>query len=180
MTVHPRIEELMAHLDRARTDLRAAVDSVPADRRQERPGADRWSVAEVLEHLSLVEARIAAMLARAIEAAKAAGVAAETSRTSVLTQLDAARVANRGQRFTAAENAAPTGRIDADAAWIRLGETRAALEAALRSGDGLALETITEPHRRLGPLNVYQWVIFAGGHESRHAEQIREIAGALR
>jgi hypothetical protein len=43
----------------------------------------------------------------------------------------------------------------------------------------MALGDITVPHPVLGPLNLYQWVLFVGGHESRHAIQIREIAQAL-
>jgi hypothetical protein len=40
--------------------------------------------------------------------------------------------------------------------------------------DGLAIAGIVFPHRLLGPLNLYQWVIFMGAHELRHAQQIRE------
>jgi hypothetical protein len=50
--MHPRTAELVDLLDRTRADLRRAVDAVPAPRRSDKPAADRWSVADVLEHLS--------------------------------------------------------------------------------------------------------------------------------
>jgi hypothetical protein len=33
------------------------------------------------------------------------------------------------------------------------------------------------PHiRGFGLLNLYQWMVFVGGHEARHTAQIREVA----
>ena len=34
-------------------------------------------------------------------------------------------------------------------------------------------------HPVLGPLNIYQWVLFNGSHEARHTLQVREIGSAL-
>ena len=56
---------------------------------------------------------------------------------------------------------------------------RAQLLAAMREGDGLALGTIEWPHPAVGVLNIYQWLVFLGAHEGRHAEQLREIAIAF-
>src|SRR5688572_32743529 len=64
-------DELIAHLHQNRATLRQAVDSIPASLRERRPGADRWSVAEVLEHLAIVEKRLAKRMADALNAAKA-------------------------------------------------------------------------------------------------------------
>ena len=50
--MHPRTEELLRHLDAHRVALRAAVADIPASLRDTRPVADRWSVAETLEHLT--------------------------------------------------------------------------------------------------------------------------------
>jgi hypothetical protein len=45
--------------------------------------------------------------------------------------------------------------------------------------DGIAIDAVTHPHPVLGVIDAYQWFIFIGSHEARHAEQIREIATAL-
>ena len=34
-------------------------------------------------------------------------------------------------------------------------------------------------HPRFGAMNVYQWAGFLAAHETRHTEQIRELAGLL-
>ena len=61
--LHPRILELIEYLDEHRRHLHEAVASVPPPLRERKPGPDRWSVAEVVEHVSMVEQRVAALLA---------------------------------------------------------------------------------------------------------------------
>ena len=53
--LHPRIRELIDYLGMHRRALQEAVASVPAELRERKPGDERWSVAEVLEHLSLAQ-----------------------------------------------------------------------------------------------------------------------------
>lgn len=76
--MQPRIQEILSHLDTRRADLRAAVDAVPASERGTRPAPDRWSAGEVLEHLAMVEGRMArGIFAKRIEEARANGLGAE-------------------------------------------------------------------------------------------------------
>jgi DinB superfamily len=53
--VHPYTAAVVGHLEDTRAKLRGVVDAVPAQLRGRRPADDRWSVNDVLEHLSLVE-----------------------------------------------------------------------------------------------------------------------------
>jgi hypothetical protein len=61
----------------------------------------------------------------------------------------------------------------------KLDESRRTLRASLPALDGLALGEISYAHPLLGRLTIYQWLLFLGQHEARHADQIREIAGRL-
>jgi hypothetical protein len=47
------------------------------------------------------------------------------------------------------------------------------------AADGLALSRVIHEHPRFGALNVYQWAGFLAAHESRHTQQIRDIASQL-
>lgn len=177
--MHPRIQELLTHLHQTRADLRAAVDAVPAERRRQRAAPDRWSVAEVLEHLAIVETRIAGMIAAAVAEAKVAGLDRETSDAPVLAEMNLAGLLDRSRRFTASEASQPSGTITAEEAWTRLEQARDRLKGVLQDVDGWALGTISRPHARLGVMNLYQWIGFTSGHEARHTAQIREIGAAL-
>jgi uncharacterized damage-inducible protein DinB len=176
--MHPRTEELLSVLDTHRDSLRAAVDAIPADRRDQRPATDRWSVAEVLEHLAIVEKRIARVVASTVAQARESGLRAESDTTSVLPMLPFERLTDRTQVRVAPTGVAPRGVLTAEAAWQELTATRAALSEAVRAADGLALGDLKVPHPALGEANLYQWVLFVAGHEARHTAQIRELGQA--
>jgi len=177
--MHPRSEEVLGYLDHTREELRAAVDAVPAELRNTRPTADQWSVAQVLNHLTIAHDRVAAVVDRWISEAKAAGLAAETDSGSVLNTIPTERILDRTQKVQAPAAIVPRSDIDAAEAWTELDQARDKLRAALLSGDGLALAQVVQPHPVLGPLNMYQWILFNGSHEARHTLQVREIGAAL-
>ncbi len=172
--MHPRTRELLAYFDTHRAILKSAFDSVLPERRSKPPETGRWSTANVVEHLAIVEGRMAGILSSRIREERAAGLAGETSSEPMLPNLDMARVSDRTTRVQAPDFALPTG-LDAAAAWTQLEVATAALRAMLLSGDGLALANVIHPHSKLGPMSVYQWIAFLAAHESRHAAQIREM-----
>jgi hypothetical protein len=176
--MHPRTQEILNCLDEEMTALRAAVETVPPDRRGDRPAPERWSVAEVLEHLAMVEAAVLKGCSRQLAAAREAGLPFEADTSSIIDAMPPARVANRDRLIVAPERLRPTG-IDATTAWTRIEHTRSQFLDFVKSCDGLALAQVSMPHPVFGPMNLYQWLLFAAGHHARHAAQIREIGRQL-
>jgi uncharacterized damage-inducible protein DinB len=176
--MHPRTQEILFCLEHELAGLRTAVATVAPDRRAERPGPDRWSVAEVLEHLAMVDNSIAKACTRQLATARESGLPPESDTFSVLESLPIAELANRERVLPAPERLRPKG-IDADAAWREIETARARLLEFVHASDGLALGQVSFPHPALGPLNLYQWLLFVAGHHARHAAQIREIAQQL-
>ena len=115
--------------------------------------------------------------ARQLAAARQAGLPPETSTSSVRDTLPPERVANRERRLTAPANLLPAG-LDVEAAWAEIEGVRQRFREFVISCDGLALGEVSFAHPALGPLNMYQWFLFAAGHHARHAAQIREIAAS--
>ena len=178
--MHPRIQEILTQLDTRRAELRAAIDAVPASQRETRPAPDRWSVADVLEHLGMVEGRMArGIFAKKIDEARASGVGAERDTSPVAATFDATRVLDRSQPRVAPDPVVPQGGKEAETAWAELQQIREGLRATIVSADGLALGEVIHVHPSLGTMNLYQWALWIAGHEARHAEQVREIAAAL-
>jgi hypothetical protein len=176
--MHPHLEQVFARLDRSRAGLRSAIDVVPVATRGVRPAPDRWSVAEVVEHLSIVERLFGDRVATALDAAAARLGREQADRASLPDPIEA-RMADRVNKRTAIEAARPQGAVSCDDAWaaIELGHQR--LRAIVARGDGLALGEVTSDHPFFGTLSVYQWIELIAAHESRHTEQIKEIAAAL-
>lgn len=174
--MHPRIAQLLEYAQSQREVVFTAVSLIPESLRDRRVDAERWSAAEVLEHLHRVENGIARLLDRSVERARAAGLEPENEVGSVLGSLDTLRLTDRRGRISAPDPVMPRGDLTAAQGVVALNESRRALISALEAGDGLALGRITHAHPLLGPLNLYQWVLFVGQHEARHACQLEDLA----
>jgi uncharacterized damage-inducible protein DinB len=177
--VQPRTREVLDHLDGCRSELGEAVAAVPEALRSRQPSEGAWSVAEILEHLNLVEGRIVRLLDEELTRARTAGLGPERDTSPVLPTVPVARLLDRSARIEARQNALPSGQVRSDDAWRELQATRSTLQATILAADGLALSELVLPHPRLGPLNVYQWLVFVGAHEGRHTAQVREVSVML-
>lgn len=176
--MHPRIREILDYLNACHAELARAVRDVPEGLRERRPAPDRWSAAEVVEHLALVEERIAGALAGPL--ASAARLAEERDTSPVLPRLPVDGIRDRSKPLAAGEASLPKGGQPLQVSWAALEEKRETLRHAVLAADGRALGEVKHVHPRIGELDLYQWLIFIGAHESRHAGQIREIAQTLR
>ena len=136
-------------------------------------------MAEVIEHLSIVENRTAQMAKMQIESGRSRGLGPDAGEASVLDSFDAVRAVDRSRHIVTSEANQPTQGLNAEAAWAALLTARDAVRTSVLGGDGLALGDLVVPHSVLGHLNLYHWIAFIGAHELRHAEQIGEIASHL-
>ena len=177
--MHPHLAEVFAMIERSTDALRDAIETVPRELRRQRPAPERWSVAEIIEHLALVETIFTKRLSAPIAAARAAGVGPETGERAPLPEPTAAAMANRAVTRTAPDPMQPTGQMDDAEALAAFERAQQGFRDLLSSADGLALSTVTFDHAFFGTLNLYQWTELMAGHELRHAEQIREIAAQL-
>lgn len=176
--MHTHLTEVLSRLDAARETLRGALDSIPAEQQRQRPSTDRWSAAEVLEHLTLVEKIFGGRIVKALGEARAS-LSSEAQPRAPLPDAVEQRMVDRLNKRQAPEPALPTGSIDVAAGWATLEGNHAALRTALAGCDGLALSQVTLDHPFFGAMTVYQWVELIAAHEGRHTEQIREIAEQL-
>jgi hypothetical protein len=62
--MHPRIHELLEQLEHRHMQLRRTVEAVPVALRSRRPAPDRWSAAEVVDHIAIVEEQILQLFTR--------------------------------------------------------------------------------------------------------------------
>jgi hypothetical protein len=176
--MHTHLTEVLSRLDRARATLRGAIDAIPPAMHRQRPAPDRWSAAEVLEHLTLVERLFGGRIVKAVDAARS-GLSAEAHPRAPLPDPVEQRMVDRVNKRQAPEPALPTGSVDVASGWSALEGNHENLRAALAGCDGLALSQVTLDHPFFGTMNVYQWVELMAAHEGRHTEQIKEIAAAL-
>ncbi|HXH23914.1 MAG TPA: DinB family protein, partial [Vicinamibacterales bacterium] len=143
--MHTHLTEALSRLDRSRAALRRALDAIPPGLHSQRPAPDRWSAAEVLEHLTLVEKIFGGRIAKALEAARG-GLSPETQPRTPLPDAVEQRMTDRVNKRQAPEPAQPTGQLDVEAGWAALEQQHAWLRTLLAGCDGLALSRVTLDH----------------------------------
>ena len=174
--MHSRLVELFGYIDQEHADLSATVAKLPTVHLLRSPGPERWTIAQVLEHLVLTERSIARLLNTLFTDAVANGLGPETDTRPILAAIDTRRITDRSVRTVSPDALRPPGKLTPAEALAALEEARADLGSAAAIGDGRALAEIIRPHPYLGPLNGYEWIAFVGAHIARHIEQIHETA----
>ncbi len=178
--LHPRLDELVRLLTAAHTELLGVLSSVSAGDAGRRPAPDAWSVAQIAEHLRLVEGSIGRTLGALVKHTDLDSLGPETETSSLLGALDRFRFEERRSRLPAPEIVTPGDDPDLDAALAALGESRKHLLALIERVNGRAVGRLGFPHPRLGTLSFYEWILFLGQHERRHTAQAQEVIGMLR
>lgn len=177
--MHARLAEAMNYVEERRKELLQSFAGIPGDRLCRRATAEGWSVAEILEHLRMVEAGVARLITKRVGQAREAGLGEERSTESVLPSFDrhSARLDNVVMEAPATVHPRPN--IDINEAVEGLESSREALRAAAVSANGLSIGEIKHTHPILGELDLYQWLIFVGQHEGRHKRQIERTLNSI-
>jgi len=137
-----------------------------------KPAPDRWSVAEVAEHITVSESTIFGVVQKLM-----ASPAAPEKREQVKgkDEMILTRMPDRSHKAHAPEILKPTGR------WSNEAELVKAFEAA-RSSNIEYIRTTNDDlrdhffdHPAFGTLDGYQWLLLLSGHTARHTAQIEEV-----
>jgi hypothetical protein len=177
--MHARLAETMTFVEEKRRELLQSFEGVDGDRLCRRSGPDGWSVAEILEHLRMVESGIARLITKRAGQAREKGLGEEKSTTSVMPTFERYSAVLDAGLLKAPAAVQPRTDIDISEALEGLESSREALRAAVVSASGLSLGEIKHTHPVLGELDLYQWLIFVGKHEGRHKKQIERTLKSI-
>ncbi len=163
-----------AYLTRTQDCLLEAVADLTDSQWHFKPAADRWSIAEILEHLVLVEGRVHGILAAMPEAPRAdAGRDNAEVERIILTE-----VPSRHQKVQAPPHLCPSQEASPEELLSNLAERRASTIELLETAP--ALRDHVAPHPIFGPWDGYQWIMAVAAHTARHTDQIREVKADTR
>jgi hypothetical protein len=152
------------YLHETRQNLIRSTEGLSPTQLQYKPGPDRWSVAECLEHITVTEGFIFGNINKALQQAGASSASGFGDDGVVKI------VADRSTPIKGPEILRPTGRWAHDRLLAEFRATRG------RSFD-FAATTDTQlrqhgfPHPMLGTLDCYQWLLLIGAHGERHRLQ---------
>lgn len=157
------------YLQQTRDGVVAAVKGLSEAQLKFKSGPDRWSVAEVLEHITLVEDGIFQNVTGNVMKAPAGAADRDTAKTDAMVL---AMLPDRTDKRQAAPPFVPTGRWTAAETLDHFLKSRAKTIAFLDSTPDLRAHVSDSP---LGPLDAYEWLLFMAGHSERHTKQILEV-----
>jgi hypothetical protein len=135
-----------------------------------KPAPDRWSVAQVMEHIAAAEDYIRGTVKEKVMLAPAGDPERDVKKIdeAILTM-----VPDRTTKVQAPEPLVPTNRFGSPEASIQhFVETRAETEEFLKATPGLRDHVADSP---IGKLDGYEFVLLIAAHSERHTKQINEV-----
>jgi DinB superfamily len=177
--MHARLAETMTFVEEKRRELLQSFEGIDGEKLCRRAAPDGWSVAEILEHLRMVESGVARLITKRIGQAREAGLGEEKSTASVMPTFERYSAVLDNAILQAPSAVQPRTNIDISESLDGLESSREALRAAVVSASGLSLGEIKHTHPVLGELDLYQWLIFVGQHEGRHKKQIERTLKSI-
>jgi hypothetical protein len=173
--VYNDTDEIFNALATTRRHIYEQVEDLSDEQARERTAPDVWSVAEIIEHLSLSETRMLALIHNMLgqEAAVAANAGSSGQSVSIQVMTDRA-----GEKFTAPSFLQPTGGVPLSEALAKLRDSRAVLLGLRPKIEATDYSHVTFPHPVFGPLNLYQWLAAVEFHECKHLDQLQSLRRA--
>ena len=172
------VAEIYQAIDETREKFYRRVEGLSDEQAGVRPGPDAWSVAEIAEHLALIERSVLRLMKGVMAQAEAAGGAGADGAAMKPFSLEHHAERARTEKYVAPEIARPKGEAPLADSLARLRRSREELHALRPRIEATDLNAASYPHASFGPLNVYEWLAFIGLHEARHLRQAEALLGA--
>jgi uncharacterized damage-inducible protein DinB len=174
--IYHSVAEIFDSIDETRERLKERVANLSAEQESFRPSSGGWSIAEIVEHLAILEGRLLGLLTVMVNKAEKAGLQ-RGPENSQFNPVSLEQIVERSlrEKYVAPETAQPQGGVSIQDSLERLRESRASLTALRPRIEATDLSSTRYPHPAFGPLDVYQWLVMIGVHEDRHLRQIEAL-----
>jgi hypothetical protein len=164
-------EQGVKYLEKTREGVLAATKGLSAAQWNFKPGPDRWSVAEVTEHIAAAEDLL---MKRLQDEAMKAPSRTGSDDVKAIDAFVLQAIPDRSHKAQAPEPLRPTNRFGSPKESLKhFGDSRAKTIAFLKKTNDLRQHATDSP---LGKkLDGYEWLLFIAAHSERHTKQIEEV-----
>lgn len=162
----------LKYLEETKGEFIEQISSLSDAQLNFKTGPERWSIAEVAEHIIVAENTLYSLITEKILKAPAPE---STDNFRVKDTAIWLAITNRETKFTAPEQVQPNGRWKSKAELLSNFETARAKTISYVKTTGEDLRNRFAENPVIGVIDGYQWFIFLNAHSSRHLAQIREI-----
>ncbi|WP_339289446.1 DinB family protein [Ureibacillus sp. FSL K6-0786] len=160
----------MEKIQKTREKLLQSVRSLSNEQLNAVPEEGKWSIAQVLEHLYLMEMNTVDGILETLS----------KDEYNPTEEKPLYHILDRTVKRVAPDDLTPSEKFQTLEELIqKLEKSREALWQSIEGVSEEDLEQKSFIHRRYGLLSIRQWVSLIGYHEERHLQQIEEIKGTL-
>ena len=165
-------ELVVEQLAQSRERLVLTVEGLSEEQRSFRPAQDRWSIADCIEHITVVESIVLRNIQQTLQSPPEPARQAEVRGKE---QIILEKVPAREQRVQGPAAFMPQGR------WPDFEELMLQFEATRERSVRFSAVTQADvrshffPHPMLGLLDCYQWLLLVSAHCERHVRQMEEV-----
>jgi hypothetical protein len=173
------IADIFSAHTHVRTRFLAVLGGISDDEFSNRPDGEKWSIKQIVEHVSMVEFSMLRICAKLTAAAREGGVPADGS-FSLTPEFNAKTANIDTAKFEAPDRVQPIGEAPIADSLERLDATTASiadLRADLAGYHGTGQKF---PHPYFGDLTAAEWLVIRVGHEHRHTNQIERLLKKIR
>ena len=172
--IYNNVEEIYQSIDKTREILIAKAESLNDEQMNSREDGEGWSVAEIVEHIGIVEGGMLKIIEKLLGEAEKAGNKS-TGEFNPPISFEKYAEAAKDQKFQAPERVYPQGGQNIKESLVKLSQNRLALHNLKERIKAVDSSQTGFPHPAFGNLNLYEWLAFIGLHEIRHLQQIKRI-----
>jgi len=165
------LNKAVMYLQKTRADVLKATKGLSDAQWNFKPATNRWSVAEVTEHIAAAEDFLMDMVRDKVMKAPARTEAADVQ---AIDEFVLEKIPDRSVKVQAPEPLQPSNRFGSPKDSLKhFRESRAKTLKFLKHTKNLREHAVDSP---LGKkLDAYQWLIFISAHSERHTKQLLEV-----
>jgi uncharacterized damage-inducible protein DinB len=174
--VYHTIADILAANEQAQARFMAAVSDLTDEQADFRPDENQWTIAEIVEHISIVNDGFLRLTHKLLKQAESAPRPPRADLSLGHTSLD-----ENGQQpgpFQAPDRVRPQGGVSVEDSLAKMRASLAGFTEIQSRLEAVDLSEQMFPHPALGPINAYQWMVLLGEHEDRHRGQIERLKAA--
>lgn len=164
-------EKGVQYLEQTRDGVVAATKGLSDAQMKFKPAPDRWSVAEVLEHIAVSEDFLFQNVTDKIMKAPAGAPDRDTAKIDAFVL---AAIPDRSHKAQAPEPLRPTARWTPSETLDHFLQSRARTIAFMQETPDLRAHVVSSPPLNQ-PMDAYDWLLFISAHSERHTKQILEV-----
>jgi len=159
------------YLEKTRDEVLQATKGLSDAQWNFKPAPDRWSVAEIIEHIAATEDSLMDNVRNKVMKAPAR---TEADNVKALDEMVLQRIPDRTTKAQAPEPLKPTNRFGSPKQSLKhFLDSRTETIAFLKKTDDLRQHATDSLLRK--KLDGYEWVLFVAAHSERHTKQIEEV-----